>query len=632
MKKIILYILVCMMSLMLFGCKDEKTVTTEPETQPNVETNITSPEVTEPLDEQNPQDIWQDGFADETNDINSESIKKAKLFYNGDYVSFDKKLNNRKDIKYEFYTEDALRLVNSASKYAITIPTTEVAIDYSLSDYRVQLDFLGTRLFVSYENSSPYTNNISGWNIYLTEWLNRYISNPTYLSDNNLEYSREVISSQTILDGYEVNTYSIKINDNENISQPYYDITYIKKVGEYIEFYLFVMKSETNQSQLHDEIIKSFVEVEQFGTEANHVGQYELVANPNWNESTKQYFEKINNNETFDFGFFRYSLNDIDEEEIYNKVVAEEARISGLTGYNNEVLPTYTHLGWYNEDHYFPTNLANRLAGGNGYDDKPVLQFTLQYTRNNNNVSTVNKTSNYTPMFDILRGKYDEYFTRLAKDIKAYEKPVLFRLNNEMNTDWTSYCGLITLLDPDIFRLTWIRLYDIFEENGVDNCIWIFNPMAESCPHSSWGEDLCYMPGVEYVQALGLTRYEMLNDDNYYLSFEKGYNYLYLKNQNYWMNYPWVISEFGCASGGETTGELWRNKDIQAQWVKEMFECLKDKKNKPFCSKVTVAVWFNCNDYDGDGKINNALHLDSSMTEIFEIFKEGFENTDERNR
>lgn len=114
-------------------------------------------------------------------------------------------------------------------------------------------------------------------------------------------------------------------------------------------------------------------------------------------------------------------------------------------------------------------------------------------------------------MFDILRGRHDEAFRRLAKDIKAYGKPVLFRLNNEMNTDWTSYCGMITLLDPDIFVMTWQRLYDIFEEEGVDNCIWIWNPIADSCPYSSWGEDLCYNPGTEYFQLLGATSYEMNN-------------------------------------------------------------------------------------------------------------------------
>ena len=93
------------------------------------------------------------------------------------------------------------------------------------------------------------------------------------------------------------------------------------------------------------------------------------------------------------------------------------------------------------------------------------------------------------------------------------------------------------------------------------------------------------------------------------------------------MNYPWVVSEFGCAAGGAITEngvltELYRNKDIQAKWVSEMFDCLLDKENNEFCSKISVAVWFNCNDYK-DGLIMNSLHLDSSLVETFNELKKG---------
>ena len=62
-----------------------------------------------------------------------------------------------------------------------------------------------------------------------------------------------------------------------------------------------------------------------------------------------------------------------------------------------------------------------------------------------------------------------------------------------------------------------------------------------------------------------------------------------------------------------------------------MFDCLSDRENNEFCSKITAAVWFNCNDYitvyDEEGNatryIMNSLHLDSSLTTTFEAFKEG---------
>mgnify|MGYP003511909514 CR=1 FL=1 len=129
-----------------------------------------------------------------------------------------------------------------------------------------------------------------------------------------------------------------------------------------------------------------------------------------------------------------------------------------------ELAPTYTHLGFYDTDTHFPLTAAKLIAEGNGFNNLPVLQYTLQYTRNNNNLSIYNTTDNYTPVYDVLRGEYDDYFRYNASLIKQYGKPVLFRLNNEMNTDWTSYSGIMTLLDPDIFKLTWQYLYNIFEE------------------------------------------------------------------------------------------------------------------------------------------------------------------------
>ena len=163
--------------------------------------------------------------------------------------------------------------------------------------------------------------------------------------------------------------------------------------------------------------------------------------------------------------------NDYDYQ--YSRIQSEKNRLEEALDYQYGIMPTYTHIAYGSNYHYFPSEMAKEFAGGNGFNNKPVLQFTYQFTTLNNT-----NLDGYTPMFDILRGTYDEHFHKLAKAIKEYEHPVLFRLNNEMNTDWTSYAGIVTLLDPDIFIETWKRLYNIFLEEGVDNTIWIFNPIA----------------------------------------------------------------------------------------------------------------------------------------------------------
>ncbi len=52
---------------------------------------------------------------------------------------------------------------------------------------------------MSYEDQSPYGNTEKGWNIYLTEWLNRYIHDDGFLEQNGLERRGKTVESTEIL-------------------------------------------------------------------------------------------------------------------------------------------------------------------------------------------------------------------------------------------------------------------------------------------------------------------------------------------------------------------------------------------------------------------------------------------------
>lgn len=111
------------------------------------------------------------------------------------------------------------------------------------------------------------------------------------------------------------------------------------------------------------------------------------------------------------------------------------------------------------------------------------------------------------PILDVYRGKKDGDLTRVAKQLAHYGETTLFRLNNEMNSDWTCWSAVNAMLDPEIFTDTWIRMYNIFEEAGANaNCIWVWNPQADySIPKANWNEVRTYMPGPEYVDMIGVT-------------------------------------------------------------------------------------------------------------------------------
>ncbi len=589
------------------------------------------------------QAYWADSYQDAKNGFSKiEDLKNAKSWVDGVEIETPVEEVYTKDVKHLFFNKNAIRAVNLPEGYAFTFPATKMDLDVSLSELRTKYITDSSILTVTTENQNPYGNTERGWEIYLTEWINRFINDPEFLKANNLSYIQNpsVISNFNAL--YELHSYDIEILDHENIEYPYYHIRILRPMEDYINFHLFVMKSKIKNTDEIDMVVSSFKMIDKMGVSKNIQQEYQLKIPSNWSEETKTYYQKLQNQTDVDWGAFSVSMPS-DNSGNYNsegeRLLAEKQRLETAFDYEYDILPTYTHMGWYDYENplYKPNfKMAKFIAGGNGFNGKPVLQYTYQFTYSNNT-----ELNGYTPMFDILRGKFDTFFKRLANDVKSYQQPVLFRLNNEMNTDWTSYCGMVTLLDPDIFILTWRKLYDIFEKEGVNNAIWIFNPIARSTPYSNWGDMLNFMPGEDYVQMLGLTSYEMGNDAENFRSFYDHYQELYQKNTPYFDQYPAIISEFAAGCGGEVImnydtneyepTEPRRNQDLQAEWVKEMFTYFNadNKDVYPFVKNIKAAIWFSTNDVitlNDETKITNYLKLDDELTQTLLAFKEGLKN------
>lgn len=580
-------------------------------------------------------------------------VKKARVFRNGEYQSEFTSYNSRHDIKMEIYNDSKMRFVNLANGYTITIPSSDVTVNYEIAKYRIQMEFDDSILSLSFESSNPYTSNSSPWYTYGSEWLMTHIMNDEFIEKNSLERTIAMnynftaanpYGDLTFKDGYDVYFFGIKIKDPKNqIERPYYNIGIVRQKNDPKNFILLVMKSKSEKSRVMEALVESYSRISSKGTPKNYFYSEEATPNPNWDDDTKAYFNKLLTEEYVNWGVFSYSMpGDKDGLEPgqsnYDNMLSNsrymQNKMETAWQHAYEIYPTYTHL-----EHAFPLNMARELAGGNGSNGKPVLQFTFQYTTNNNLVN-----QEVTPIFAILRGDYDDTLRKLAQDIKAYGKPVLFRLNNEMNTDWTSYCGMMTLLDPDIFSLTWQRLYNICEQVGCKNMIWIWNPISISCPYSSWGEDLCYFPGLNYVQLLGGTSYEFNNYSaetaaSEIKSFKKHYSDLFTKNcKSFSTNWKLIISEFACGSGGNVSGQLGRNAAVQAKWVEDMWKELNATTPADYVKQIRGAVWFNCNDYSGNMILNrlmlvarpNSSENYNDLSATLEAFRKGFEDQDKR--
>lgn len=574
------------------------------------------------ITDKNAASFWKDTYKDSEKGIDTaDKVYSLGVYADGVSLGSVTKAEGT-DIRYLFGGNGYTRAVNLPEGYCLTLPGGKVEADFNLGALRSQYFTDDYCLTVTYENQNPYGANQHGWDIYTGEWLTEQFGDIKFLADNNLRRTRPVVTDSTeIIPGYSVSIHSITINLPLKIEMPYYNIAIVRPADSFEYFFLFVFKSTKDMSEQFDEMLASFTEIDRVGTPVNGQGAYEVTIPETWNDETKAYYDKLCKQDHVDWGAF-YEKND----DAYIEWLSSEEALD----HDMEVFMTYMHMGWYDSESTFEESIKERAekhAGGNGFNGKPVLMFTYQWTYTNN------AANGDTPMYDILRGKMDNKFRELAQSLKEYGKPVLFRLCNEMNTDWTDYCGMLSLADPDIFQMCWERMYNIFQEEGVDNCIWIFNPIATSCPYSNWGNMLCYMPDEKCVQMYGVTNYAMNNEPEQD-SFEKMYTYVYEQSTPYFDNYPWCIGEFACGAGGAyqyswssqayIQTELGRNEKRQAKWIEEMFKNFEN--DDEFCKRIKVAVWFSANDYasvDGESVITNYLKLDENIPETLAAFRKG---------
>jgi mannan endo-1,4-beta-mannosidase len=213
----------------------------------------------------------------------------------------------------------------------------------------------------------------------------------------------------------------------------------------------------------------------------------------------------------------------------------------------------------------------------------------------------------------------EEDIRKFARGAKEFGKPFLMRLNNEMNSTWVSYSGHLCLNDPDVFKAVWRKVYNIFQEEGVDNAIWIFNPNDVSFPPCRWNSHVAYYPGNGYVHMIGLTGY---NTGDYFRdvtgerwrSFTEIYDRLWEMYKDLYAGFPWIITEFASSSvGGD-----------KKAWIEEMFDNISRYTN------IKIAVWWSY--YDPDpreatyGTPARRYWLDEKP-EYLEAFKKGLERT-----
>ena len=302
----------------------------------------------------------------------------------------------------------------------------------------------------------------------------------------------------------------------------------------------------------------------------------ETVANPHWNDETRAYYEShFGPDAGLTWGIYDWGVPESYDEHFRG--------IERTLDHKFEILLKYSNLS----RDLAPVEAALKNAAAEGRTLELTLQTSVEPLGGN-------------MMLNVLDGKYDYYLGMYAQAVAKNGKPVLFRLCNEMNGDWCIYSAAVNSKDAELYVEFYRYIYRIFEKYGaLANTIWVWNPNERSYPDFGWNHALCYYPGDEYVDVVGLTGY---NNGTYYASvgerwrsFYEIYDGLYWQ-YDAWFSQPMMITEFACSSyGGD-----------KAAWVEHMLNRIG---NYP---GIKAAVWWDGCDWDENGNISRPYFIDDN--------------------
>ncbi len=392
-----------------------------------------------------------------------------------------------------------------------------------------------------------------------------------------------------------VNAYFVEAQVDELPDELYDGYLYVNYFTPSREYLRVMFRYQREDTETRDKLLALAKNTRIFDPVGRAVYQTEYepdLTNVSWSEETSALYAHLNDfSAPMDWGIF---LQDF----YINGFDGELAQLEQALDYTFPVILYYRHL----PTHEFPTDVMQE-----NYEAGRLVELTLQLT-DNNNMDMFAKS----PLLDIYRGKMDDQLRQWAKAAAEFGHPFLFRLNNEMNSDWTSYGGVVNMADPAIFTAVWQRIYRIFEEEGVDNCIWVYNPNDRQAPPSDWNNSLAYYPGNEYAQMIGVTGY---NNGTYYTQwaeewreFDVIYDLIWEEYHPHFSQFPWIITEFASSGiGGD-----------KVAWINNMFDHIGNYPN------IRMAVWFSFADFDdANGSVPARTYWLDETPETLEAFRQG---------
>ncbi len=523
--------------------------------------------------------------------------------------------NGSQDFIYAEKTEGAVRLTNMPDGYSVEVPQG-AEFDYSRSEYITKVygdnySFTISREYCPYNDYDQamtdalagiypdfkYENHVEQYIMY---YENRFLLSEEWRKNNDVTLLG--VERRKIGGNNAVVIRAVIENLWENFNEYCYCYVRVGNTNSYLRFLVKYRYEDREFKAQLENTLNSIQLTETKGSAGINV-KYGPVLPSNWSKETRKLYDTIAGSNEMSWGIY---TEDIAGSGINEKIPKMESQL----GYKFDYILAYLPLGYYKDPEgaraYMESTMTEFIK--RCWSEQRILELTFQYTDNNNE-----NLSMKSPLLEMYRTGDNEIVRRFAKAAKKFGHPFIFRLNNEMNSDWTSYGGVVNMGDPDIFIKAWRDIYRIFREEGANNCIWVFNPNDREAPPCRWNNSLMYYPGNNYVHMIGVTGY---NNGTYYAEkmekwreFEEIYDNIEEEYSEIYGAFPWIITEFASSSIGGS----------KEAWIDNMFGALKNS-NK--YDNIKLAFWFSFADFDENGNAARPYWLDETEGTL-EAFKRG---------
>lgn len=265
-------------------------------------------------------------------------------------------------------------------------------------------------------------------------------------------------------------------------------------------------------------------------------------------------------------------LLNTDSQELFDQRYAKYIAVTG--GVKPSMIGCF-HARWGKGVEWPAEMLLDRLRV---MDSKPnVVAFVKLYT------GDWKPGGPFLKADDILAGKEDAYFRRLAQVSKEFGKPYLLSINHEMNGDWfffsEGYKQGPTDWTPTKYIEVWRRIHRLFREEGADKVAFAWCPGANGRAkgkYDSRNAYKLYYPGDEFVDWVGASFY---NDVNPYALDNLAATY---------PNKPIVLAEWGSEPH---RGQWYVPKPYpgDAEWMKTSLDFVLNR--YPNMKAITYFYW-----------------------------------------